>query len=242
MTVYFTYDTDGYFTGTAEQEVAPENATVLAPELDAGYWSKFGGKVWTNEKIPETVSDIIGLSVPAMPTSQDEEDKATQHQSLLRSIIMRILSDTEDAKAVIADGILTVVEVTDEDKLNAAKLDKLEELNNIAHKFDDQLVCDEMIIKSSLGFTANADLRTQNNIAGLINVGVEPVQYCDAENKFHSLTLENLATLQSEILANGQNLYTQKWVYRNKINTATTIAELNAIEVKFEMMDFSKAE
>ncbi len=240
MTVYFTYDSDKYFTGTIEATSAPDNSTTVEPKLEGGYWSKFGGKVWTNEKIPESASDIIGLSVPDFPASQNEEDKATQHQQILRSIILRILANTEDAKAVISDGVITVVKVTDEDKLNEAKALKLEELNNIAHQFDDQLVCDEMVIKSSLGFTANADLRSQNNIAGLINVGVEPVQYCDADNQFHKLTLDNLVTLQSEILANGQNLYTQKWVYRNKINTATTIEDLNAITIKFEMMDFSK--
>lgn len=239
MTVYFTYDTDGYFTGTVEQDTMPKNATGVAPELVVGYWSKFSNNTWTNEKIPETVADIIGLSVPVQPTSQEDEDKATQHQQILRSIIMRILSGTNDAKAVIADGTLTVIEVTTEDKLNAAKTKKLEELNNIAHKFDDQLVCDEMIIKSSLGFNANADLRTQNNIAGLINVGAEPVQYCDAENQFHSLTLANLATLQTEILDNGQNLYTQKWVYRNKINSATSIEELDVIDIKFTMKEFA---
>lgn len=242
MTVYFLYDSDKYFTGTLEAETAPENSTTIEPDLQDGYWSKFTSKKWTNEKIPETVKEIIGLSVPAAPASIDDKDKATPHQQILRSIIMRILSSTDDAKASIADGTLTVVEVTDADKLADAKTAKLEELNTIAHKFDDALVCEEMIITSSLGFKANADLRSQNNIAGLINAGVEPVQYCDAENQFHSLTLENLKTLQQECIALGLSLYQQKWVYRNQINSATTVDKVNAIEIKFVMSDYSKPE
>lgn len=242
MTVYFLYDEDKYFTGTLEAETAPENSTTVEPDLQDGYWSKFNSKKWTNEKIPETVKEIIGLSVPVTPASIDDKDEATPHQQILRSIIMRILSSTDDAKASIADGTLTVVEVTDADKLADAKTTKLEELNTIAHKFDDALVCEEMIITSSLGFKANADLRSQNNIAGLINADVEPVQYCDAENQFHSLTLENLKTLQQECIALGLSLYQQKWVYRNKINSATTIDELKAIEIKFVMSDYSKSE
>lgn len=242
MTVYFTYDTDGYFTGTLEAETAPENSTTVEPNLQDGCWSKFTSKKWTNEKIPETAKEIIGLSVPAAPASIDDEDTATPHQQILRSIIMRILSSTDDAKASIADGTLTVVEVTDADKLVDAKTAKLEKLNTIAHKFDDALVCEEMIIVSSLGFKANADLRSQNNIAGLINAGTEPVQYCDAENQFHSLTIENLKTLQQECIALGLSLYQQKWVYRNKINSATSIDELKAIEIKFVMTDYSKSE
>lgn len=242
MTVYFLYDSDKYFTGTLEAEIAPENSTTIEPDLQDGYWSKFNFKKWTNEKIPETTKEIIGLSVPAAPASINDKDKATPHQQILRSIIMRILSSTDDAKANIADGTLTVVEVTDADKLADAKTAKLEELNTIAHKFDDALVCEEMIITSSLCFKANADLRSQNNIAGLINAGVEPVQYCDAENQFHSLTLENLKTLQQECIALGLSLYQQKWVYRNQINAATTIDELKAIEIKFVMSDYSKGE
>jgi hypothetical protein len=242
MTVYFTYDDEMYFTGTVSADVIPENTTTLEPENKAGYWYKFNGEVWNAQKIPETVNDIIGLSVPALPTDTTTKDTATKHESILRSIIMRILSSTDDAKASVTDGTLTVVEVTDADKLADAKTAKLEELNTIAHKFDDALVCEEMVITSSLGFKANADLRSQNNIAGLINAGVEPVQYCDAENQFHSLTLENLKILQQECIALGLSLYQQKWVYRNQINSATTVDEVNAIEIKFVMSDYSKAE
>lgn len=61
-----------------------------------------------------------------------------------------------------------------------------------------------MIIKSSLGFTINADLRSQNNLRGLITVGVEPVNFVTADNSVQSLTLEQLNVLLKESIENGK--------------------------------------
>ena len=55
MTVYFMYDNEKYFVGNIEADKAPDNSTSIAPDLQTGYWSKFTGKKWVNEKIPETV-------------------------------------------------------------------------------------------------------------------------------------------------------------------------------------------
>lgn len=127
----------------------------------------------------------------------------------------------------------------DELTLEQLRAKKLNELTETSHQFDDQLVCENMIINSSLGFRANADLRSQNNIDGLIASNVEPVTYCDADNEFHSLTLEQLKVLKSEVLTNGQNLYAQKWELREKINQATTKEELQSIQIIFTMMNFN---
>lgn len=128
---------------------------------------------------------------------------------------------------------------TDEEKLEKAKTEKLVELTSITSKFDNQLVNTDMIIKSSLGFSINADLRSQNNLKGLIAVGVEPVNFMTADNSVQSLTLEQLNTLLNECALNGQSLYLQKWAYKARIENAQTKEELEAIELKFTMKDFS---
>ena len=97
-----------------------------------------------------------------------------------------------------------------------------------------------MIVKSSLGISVNADLRSQNNIRGLISVGLEPVDFVDSENVSHSLSIEKLNTLLNECALNGQNLYLQKWSYKSQIQQAQTVEELNKIVFKFEMKNFSK--
>lgn len=126
-----------------------------------------------------------------------------------------------------------------EKTLEELKSEKLAELTAITSKFDNQLVNTDMIIKSSLGFSINADLRSQNNLRGLISVGLEPVNFMDATNSVQSLTLEQLNVLLNECAQNVQHLYLIKWHYREQIEQAKTKKELEAIELKFTMKDFS---
>ena len=129
-----------------------------------------------------------------------------------------------------------------EKTLEELKSDKLSELTAITSKFDNQLVNNEMIIKSSLGFSINADLRSQNNLRGLIAIGIEPVNFMTADNSVQSLRLEQLNVLLNECAQNGQHLYLLKWQYREQIEQAQTVEELNTIEFNFTMHDFSKDE
>ena len=130
--------------------------------------------------------------------------------------------------------------VDPEKTLDELKVEKLAELTAITSKFDNQLVNTDMIIKSSLGFSINADLRSQNNLRGLIAVGVEPVNFVTADNSVKSLTLEQLNVLLNECALNGQHLYLLKWQYREQIEQAKTKKELKAIKLNFAMKDFSK--
>lgn len=127
----------------------------------------------------------------------------------------------------------------DEKTLDELKTDKLNELSNITSKFENQLVNSDMIIKSSLGFEINADLRSQNNIRGLIAVNVEPVNFITADDTLKSLSIENLKTLLNECALNDQNLYLQKWDYKSQIENSQTKEELDSIEFNFVMKDFS---
>ena len=130
--------------------------------------------------------------------------------------------------------------VEPEKTLSELKSEKLSELTVITSKFDNQLVNTDMIIKSSLGFSINADLRSQNNIRGLIEVGVEPVNFVTADNSVKSLSIAELNTLLNECAQNGQHLYLLKWHYREQIEQAKTKKELKAIELNFVMKDFSE--
>lgn len=129
--------------------------------------------------------------------------------------------------------------VEPEKTLDELKSEKLDALTAITSKFDNQLVNTDMIIKSSLGFSINADLRSQNNLRGLIAVGVEPVNFVTADNSVQSLTLKQLNVLLNETAQNGQHLYLLKWQYREQIEQAKTKEDLNAIKFEFTMKDFS---
>ena len=136
------------------------------------------------------------------------------------------------------DGSITFT-APKEKTLDELKSDKLSELTAITSKFDNQLVNNEMIIKSSLGFSINADLRSQLNIHRLINIGAEPVSFIVADNTTVNLSLAQLNILISECEENMQHIFDLKQAFKKQIADATTKEELDAIEIKFEMLDFS---
>lgn len=131
---------------------------------------------------------------------------------------------------------------TEEEKLNKAKVEKLAELDSIASKFD-SYKCDAMFITSSVGgYRFNADIRSQTNLQGLISVldDSQTTLYKDYDNEFRTLNKEQMQTIFNECILNGQNLYATKWKYQAQIGACTTIEDIESIDIKFEMMDFSK--
>ena len=101
-------------------------------------------------------------------------------------------------------------------------------------------------IVSSLGFTADANQTANENITGLlVTIGdTEKVQFCDYHNIFRELTKADLQVLQTEIIANAQNLYQQKWVYRTQIENCTNNEGLDAVleAINFTYMDFTPSD
>lgn len=65
--------------------------------------------------------------------------------------------------------------------------------------------------------------------------------FMDANNEGHQVSLEDLKTLQLEIIAAGNAAYQEKWKLRDAINAATSKDELEAIEIKFHPVDFSES-
>ena len=108
---------------------------------------------------------------------------------------------------------------------------------------DFEIVKERSHIKSSLGFTADANQTANENVTGLlVTIGeTETIQFCDYYNKFRELTKANLQTLQTEIIANAQNLYQQKWVYRTQIEQCGDNEQLDAVleGINFTYMDFT---
>lgn len=156
------------------------------------------------------------------------------NKEFYKSIGMKLL-DVEQAY----DGNWYLKGYAPSQNIEELKEKKLDELTAAGHQFDNQLVNENMIINSALGFKANADLRSQNNINGLIAANKEPVAYVDSQNAVHTLSLAQLNTLLAECIENGQYLYQQKWAYRAQINACTTKEELAAITFEFKMKDFA---
>ena len=98
------------------------------------------------------------------------------------------------------------------------------------------------VIQSSLGFPIDANERANRDVSGLISqmemTSVDKTQFCDANNDFHEVTLDNLKTMQLELIQYAQSLYATKWQLRAAIEAAKTVDELNAIDIKF-VTDFT---
>lgn len=105
-----------------------------------------------------------------------------------------------------------------------------------------QIAENEGVIQSSLGFPVDANQRANRDVTGLISQfemsSVTTTQFCDANNAFHEVTLDNLKVLQLELIQYAQSLYATKWQLRAAIEAAKTVDELDAIDIKF-VTDFT---
>ena len=100
-------------------------------------------------------------------------------------------------------------------------------------------------VTSSLGFVADSDVRAVTDVSGLITVAESTpaesrtaVAFMDHENVPHLLSLDQLKTLQIEIIQNGQAAYQQKWALRTAIESAQDKDALDAVEIAFTGLDF----
>ena len=134
-------------------------------------------------------------------------------------------------------------DVLPDDLLQTIKSKRLLELTELGRAYDNELVNTDMVINSSLGFKINADLRSQNNLRGLIDfmTDTETTSYIDYDNKAHDLSKSQLETLLKEVVLNGSNLYKQKWNYSKQIKNATNSDDDTLLqEFKFTMLNFGE--
>lgn len=122
-----------------------------------------------------------------------------------------------------------------EPSIDELKEQKLSELNATF----DSWRSDGATLISSLGFEADADEKAYTDVNGLVTLG-ESAIFMDAHNEPHQLTIDQLKTLQRELIESGNYAYQAKWAFRDAINNATTKEELEAITIAFAPIDFSK--
>ena len=172
-------------------------------------------------------SEDVGAS-PYVPTSEQANAALTEYQAWCSEF-----NQQQNADLI---GLLSNVE--------ASKAMLLSEVDKQTAKFEDNLN-KEMYFTSSLGFKVNGDRRTKDNLQDLITffdlqAKDSKISYRDYDNQDQALTKEQLQTLLTEHVTNGQMLYTMKWQLQSKINAATSLDELHDITIAFPMSDFSK--
>ena len=111
---------------------------------------------------------------------------------------------------------------------------KLDELNA---KLEETKTSSAAHITSSTGYVANANTTAKQNIDGLITAmtaqNLSTVNFMTFDNTLAELTLEQLKTLQLELISYGNNLYAKKWSLRAQIEACTTKEEVDAIVIDY---------
>lgn len=157
-----------------------------------------------------------------------------------------VKADSENYRVVRGsqeEGLYWSVEKIPEKTIDEVRAEKLSELDSAFMSWYE----DKATVATSLGFVADSDARAMMDVTGLVTtLEAQPVEsrssvaFMDANNQTHLLSLEQLKTVQVEIIQNGQSAYQQKWALRTAIETAQTKEELEAIEITFTAEDFSK--
>ena len=140
----------------------------------------------------------------------------------------------EENKIRLIDGVYIITYSIVDDNLERVKSIKKERITN---SFDEIYNSKNLKLTSSLGFEINANSVANTNIDGLIKVlkktGTESVWFRDFNNELHSVSLEDLETMQMEIIMNGQTLYAKKWELETIIDNCSSVEELLKIEDDF---------
>ena len=119
-------------------------------------------------------------------------------------------------------------------KIENVKARKLAELNRA---MEEAKVSSSVSIQSSVGYTVNANTTAKQNVDGLITAmtatGRDTVSFMTFDNELVELTLEQLKTIQLELISYGNNLYARKWELRSQIEACTTKEEVDGIVINY---------
>lgn len=197
-------------------------ATVVAPSKDIpdGYVARWTGTEWETVEDHRQHTDEHGVKQGGTPYWLPSEGDNWMSQP-------RYMEDL----GPLPEGAVTV---KPEKPFETVKAEKLSELNAGLSAARNN---NKSSIDSSVGFAINADDTCSTNVGGLIDymtaTGAENTSFMGFDNMLHEVTLADLKTMQTELAIYGQALYAYKWQVRAAIDTATTIEELEAIQIDY---------
>lgn len=246
--IVYKFDEDGYFIRAKYAQespsvkgkfLIPKRSTQIKPEIPEGYVARWNDEVWEYEKLPTSAADFIEKRI--------SHKSQTEHSRLMRKLLQDFVKADSDHYRVIRgsqeEGLWWSVEKIPEKTLDEVRASKLSELDSAFMSWYE----DKATVTTSLGFIADSDARAMMDVNGLVTtLEAQPagtrgsVAFMDANNEAHLLTLEQLKTVQVEIIQNGQSAYQQKWTLRTAIEAAQSIEDLEAIEIKFTAEDYGK--
>ena len=120
-TTAYQFDAEGYYLNetivqkVGEDYLVPPDTTMIEPTFKPGYWSKWKGSKWTNEKIPTTCAEAIKKGLTCISNGQGKHNYEVK--TLLEALVA---ADSEHYKTVVSDNfVMTIEEIpepTEEEK------------------------------------------------------------------------------------------------------------------------------
>ena len=110
QTVY-RFDSAGYYIGTSlaqfvgDNLLLPNDCTETEPKLKDGYWSKWNGSKWTNEKIPTSCAECIEKNLTCISNGSGQHNYEVK--SLFESLVA---ADSEHYKIVVSSDFVEQIE------------------------------------------------------------------------------------------------------------------------------------
>ena len=124
----YQFDKQGYFLGeTLIQKVEndyliPSDTTLEVPNLEKGYWSKWDGSKWVNEKIPSTCAEAISLNYSCISNGPDFHNQ--EIKNILESLVA---NESKNYRINITDDFVMTIKAIPEPTEEELELKQLEE-------------------------------------------------------------------------------------------------------------------
>ena len=238
-------DEDGYFDGlcacmvdaTGELLIGANTFDIPAPKDDGKHFYKITSDKtsWEAEAIPTTAEECLGIVL--------DHQSQTDRVHRLRACFDALTKDSTEFRQVQnPETNARSVERIPEKKLEEVRSEKERILESAFYSW----YSDGATLISSLGYEIDSDSRAMQDVNGLVaaaeaqtTFAASGLIFMDANNVGHEVALDQLKTLQLEIIASGNAAYQEKWKLRDAIEKAKTKEELDAIEIAFHPADFS---
>lgn len=139
-TVY-RHDSEGYYIGTSlaqyvgDDLLLPSDCVEAQPTIKNGYWAKYNGKKWVNEKIPVTCDEAIEKGLTCISNGPGKHNQEVK--LVLESLVA---SDSDNYRVVVSDGFVMSIEEIPEPTEEEIALEEEQAKQAAAQAAIDQLI------------------------------------------------------------------------------------------------------
>lgn len=137
----YQFDAEGYYLNetlvqkVGEDYLVPPDTTMIEPTFKAGYWTKWNGSKWTNEKIPTTCAEAIKKGLTCISNGQGKHNYEVK--ILLEALVA---ADSEHYKTVVSENFVMNIEEIPEPTEEEKALEREQAKQNAAQQAIDDLI------------------------------------------------------------------------------------------------------